>query len=202
MSEPTTSTAAGSATLRHTAANGVTAANDGWNVGNGNAMDIKTLASSTSSAATECRQNCRRFCVKVQIEPVPQKLPVGLNGNLNVPDGDTNDDRPESESRASPVPNGQHISRSLQDQNIDVGRPRPRLSPIRTSAPLPPVTTTTSGSGPVSAVPRLPMILSVDGISDKLDQVEKTSTTKLSKRLDRVSHRHEFRDQIFIIDGE
>ena len=198
MSEPTTSTAAGSATLRHTTTNGVTA-NDGWNVGNGNATDTYASSGSTSSAATECRQNCRRFCVKVQIEPVPQKLPATLNGNLNIPDGDSNDDdRLEPESRASPIPNGQLNGRSLHDQNMEVGRSRPRLSPIRTLAPLPPTsTTTTSGSGPASAVPRLPMILSVDGISEKLDPIEKNSSKKLSKR-----HRHEFRDQIFIIDGE
>jgi len=190
MSEPTTSTAAGSATLRQTSApNG--GVNDGWNVVNANA---NTATSSSSSASTECRQNCRRLCVKVQIEPTPQpQKPHAIpNGNLNVPDGEYGD--PPPSDTASPVRNGLH--KKVFDLKTESDRTRTKTSPTRVSSgPVP-------SSGTVSAVPRLPMILSVDGISQKLDDVEKNSVKKISKHLDRVSHRHEFRDQIFIIDGE
>lgn len=201
ISEPTTSTAAGSATLRHQSlANGI--ANDGWN-------DLQ-LTSSTSSTSTECRQNCRRFCVKVQIEPVPQlqnqknhatsnghnnATATAASGNLNIPDGD-GEDFPESLPETE-IRNGVHAQPLIRDSSAGEVL-RPRSLPERHSN-----TTVT-----VSSVPRLPMILSVDGISSKLDDdSEKNSVKKISKHLDGVKssnsnrHRHDFRDQIFIIEG-
>ena len=179
MSEPTTSTtgalgvAANNPAINPTA-NGV--ADDGWN------------EDDDGSLGSECPQKCRRLCVRVQIEPAPPSSHPTLNGHpapgsLNVPEGDN----PENESlNLKSVPKISFLERTDSES-----RYKPRPPPV----PMP----------SVSTVPRLPLILSVDGVSRKFDEDEVPAVKdidKVSKHLDRVSRPSEFRDHIYIIDGD
>jgi hypothetical protein len=182
MSEPTTSTTGGGAAQgglslgMNPVANSVP--DDGWNVDEG-------------SVRSECPQKCRRLCVRVQIEPAPQQNNQLISNGVVNGGPDTNHEKPLKDS---PVRNGLLHNSILERTDHQERRP---YKPLPPPVPMP----------SVSTVPRLPLILSVDGVARNYAEERSPAKDieKVSQHLDRVTHYHgtsEFRDQIYVIDGD
>ena len=174
LSEPTTSTTGAAApNAVQTAVNGQV--DDGWNVDDG-------------SVRSECPQKCRRLCVRVQIEPVPQQQlqTQGANGHHLAAAQQLSNQTYKTE--LSPIRNGgrSYLERTEQQEARYKARPAP--------VPMP----------SVSTVPRLPLILSVDGVARNYDEEPPPVKDIKSKHSDRATHHgaSDFENQIFVIDGD